>query len=151
MGSYCYGGEIQLIPNRVVDSNNLDDYPFDVPKVILEGYCDDFLQNYLHNRYFEAICEIRGNIVTKYTKQRFLEILAEDEDGNMVWMDVMIAPDSNQWKETRSGVKICVEEYDMETLEKRKYKVTLDETTPLNDWEIKWISNYIDINQTEVK
>ena len=156
MSSYCYGGDVQMIPNRIVNPNNENDYPFVVPTVFLEGICEEYMPQYDYSWCRDSVVVIRKNIVTRYNTSCFTELLAEDESGNIVWIDGRDAPYPDCWKgkylgERRSGMEITVEEFDIEKSEKRKYKVTLAETTPLNNWDIQRLSNYIDIKQSEDK
>lgn len=87
------------------------DYPFDIPKVYLKGFCCDSLC-----RNADSVISIRGNILTLYTQYEY-----SDEDYEVV-------------------------EYNLDTLEKKEYKVTLNNTSQMGMRDYYNLVDFIDPN-----
>ena len=80
----CVGRvRMQAVENNKNEPAFLKEYPFVVPKVVLEGYEDPNLYAGGTN----SVVLVRGRIVTIYTDGSFAEFLEKDEDGNVDWVD----------------------------------------------------------------
>ena len=155
MSSITYGGKLLMKAeddNKTL-KNNYDDcfdsYPFEVPKVYLDGTCEDYMPQVCFSWSDDSVVLVRGNRVIKYTQSNFAELLAKDKDGNIIWMDGRSAPYSNCWdgeylNEVRGGKEFTVTEYDIGTAQKRRYKMVLDETTEFESWDYLQLSDFVD-------
>ena len=88
----------------------------------------------------------------KYTRSTFVELLAKNEEEEIVWMDGRCAPYSECWKgeylnEERGAHEYAVEEYDLETFKKKKYKVVLDEESDLDIDDYCSLLNFVDADK----
>ena len=159
MSSVCERGYVQFNPdlNDSYDMENEEgiyvpsDYPFDIPKVYLEGACETYYPQIAFAWSDDSIIVVRDKVLTQYTKHSYAELLAEDEDGNVIWVDGRTAPYIGCWKgkyldEVRGALEYDIEEYHLDTLEKKKYKVTLESTSKMNADDIIRFVDYIDPN-----
>lgn len=125
------------------------DYPLSVPEVYLEGERDEYFPQFAFDWIDDAVVVVRGAILTKYTKHHYSELLAEDENGNIIWVDGRTAPYEGCWKgkylnEVRGALEYDVEEFDLDTLDKKTYKVTLDSISKMDLKDYNQLVNYID-------
>ena len=155
MGSICYGGKIRM---QSVDVNenksddfydNMDKYPYSVPQICLEGMCEDYFPQVPFSWGDDTIISARSNWVVEYTQSNFAELLAKDEDGNIVWMDGRSAPYEGCWNgeyldEGRGAYEFRVTLYDLKTSEKKQYKMVLDKTSELSAADCRRLSEFVD-------
>lgn len=157
MSSICERGYVQFNPdlNDSYDTEHDEEiyvpsnYPFKIPKVFLEGTREIYYPQTVFDWYDESVIAVRNNILTKYTKHGYCELLAKDENGNIIWVDGRTAPYEGCWKGTylddvRGVLEYDIEELDLETLVKRKYKVSLDSTSTIGKNELFEYIDYID-------
>ena len=155
MSSVCYGGSIRMNPE--VEEETRDPmfeggYPYSIPKVYLEGRGEVYNRQYCFNWDDDSVIVVRDKRVMKYTRSTFVELLAKNEEGEIVWMDGRCAPYSDCWKgeylnEERGACEYTVEEYNLESFKKRKYKVVLDEESDLDIWDYRSLSNFVDADK----
>ena len=151
MASVCYGGKICM---QSVDINenksddfygHMDEYPYSVPKIYLEGDGEAYFPQFCFDWHDDKVIMVRGNFIVKYNRYNYMELLAEDENGDVVWMDGRTAPYSNCWggkylNEDRAAHDYRIVEYDLETLEKKTYKMVLEKTAKFDQWDVKRIA-----------
>lgn len=146
MSSVCYGGKIRMQINEKDekllndDYFDIDKYPFAVPQVYLEGHGEEYFPQMLFSWFDDSVVAVRNGHIVEYTKSNYAEILAEDENGDIVWMDGRTAPYEGCWggkylDEHRGVSEYTITEYDYKTLEKRKYKVVPDGVTKFNRYD----------------
>ena len=155
MSSYCYGGSVRMNPE--IEENERDPmfdegYPYSIPKVFLEGNGEVYNRQWCFNWDDDSVVVVRDKHVMKYTRSTFVELLAKNEEGEIVWMDGRCAPYSDCWKgeylnEERGACEYTIEEYNLETLTKRKCKVVLDEETEFDIRDYRSLSNFVDADK----
>lgn len=155
MSSITYGGKLLMKAeddNKTL-KNNYDDcfdsYPFEVPKVYLDGTCEDYMPQVCFSWGDDSVVLVKGKRVIKYTQSNFAELLAKDKDGNLIWMDGRSAPYEDCWDgeyldEVRGGKEFTVTEYDIGTAQKKRYKMVLDKTTEFDSWDYSELSDFVD-------
>lgn len=126
-----------------------DGYPFAVPKVYLDGMCEAYYPQVSFSWDRDSVVLVRDKKVIEYAKWGFAELKAKDKDGNIIWVDGRSAPYAGTWDgeyldETRGGKEYTITEYDIETAQKTKYKVILDETTAMDVRDYDGLSEYVD-------
>lgn len=142
MASYCTGGTIIMKPDDSVSRNEFEEYPFGIPKIILDGFYEYYCPpKDVFSWGEDSVIVIKENIVSKYNKILFTELLVKNKDGNTVWIDSRDVPFDGSFKyadivDQRGAEEFTIEEYDLEKSEKKKYKVMLEETIPMEKWEI---------------
>lgn len=160
MGSIFYGGSILMKGDKYSgaedDFYGMTQYLFEEPTVILDGCGEEYFPQCHFSWSDDSVVLVRGKYVITYTKSSFAELLAKDEEGNIVWMDGRSAPYAGCWKgeyldEVRGAVEYTIAEYDLETSKKRKYKVTLDAETPFNYWDVKKLLDFVDADTLKDK
>jgi hypothetical protein len=85
----------------------------------------------------------------EYSRSNFQELLAKDGSGNIIWVDGRTAPYSGCWDgeyldDIRGTHEYTITEYDLDTMEKRKYKVILDATTKLDSNDLHRMTQFVD-------
>ena len=159
MSSICERGYIEFNPD-LNDSYDMEhdegiyvpsDYPFSIPKIYLEGSCETYYPQVAFDWSDDTVVVVRDNFLIKYTKHCYAELLAEDENGNIIWVDGRTAPYEGCWKgkylkEVRGALEYEVEEFRLDTFKKKTYKVTLDSTTPISIDDLTSLVDYIDPN-----
>ena len=159
MSSTCEYGYVELNPdlNDVYDMEHEEgiyvpsNYPFSFPQVYLEGACEQYYPQVLFSWSDDSIVVVNDTILTKYTKHGYAELLAEDENGNVIWVDGRTAPYAGCWGgkylgEHRGVLEYDVEEFHLDSLEKKKFKVTLESSAPMDANDVGKLINYIDPN-----
>ena len=155
MASYFYGGSVRMTPEvEEIEREPMYDggYPHTMPKVYLEGFGETYFPQYCFDWDDDSVVVVRDKLVMKYTRATFVELLAKNEEGEIVWMDGRNAPFSGCWegeylKEYRCACEYTVKEYNLETLTKRKYKVVLDEETKLDIDDYRSLSNFVEADK----
>ena len=155
MSSICYGGSVHMKPE--IEKEDFDPmfdegYPHPMPKVYLEGWGEVYNRQYCFNWDDDSVVVVRDKRVMKYTRSTFVELLAKNEEGEIVWMDGRCAPYSDCWEgeylnEERAACEYTIEEYNLETLTKRKCKVVLDKETEFDIQDYRSLSNFVDADK----
>jgi hypothetical protein len=122
-------------------------YPHKVPKVYLEGHGEAYSPQYCFDWDDDSVVLVRDKHVLRYTRSSFVELLAKNEEGEIVWMDGRRAPYSNCWdgeylNDNRSAYEYTIIEFDLNELKKKKYKVVLEEENCLDNWDLEALSKY---------
>ena len=155
MASITYGGKL-LMKSEKNNINPKDDYmddydsyPFEEPKVYLDGTCETYHPQYSFSWGDDSVVLVRDTTVIEYTKSSFTELLAKDKDGNIIWVDGRGAPYSNCWDgeylgDTRAGQEFKVTLYDIKTSQKKRYKMVLDETSEFESWDYRRLADFVD-------
>ncbi len=160
MSSFCYGRRSKLIPEvkeKEASENGFefDEFSCSAPEV----FCDCCGESYYPQISFSCFCDslisIRNGIATKYSKSDFTELLAEDENGNIIWVDGRTAPYSGCWggkylDEERDATEYEIIEYDSNTSQKKKYKIILEETSPIDSDDYEEMKYFIEFDQTKI-
>ena len=155
MASITYGGKLLMKPEKTninLKDDYMDDYtsyPFNEPKVYLDGTCETYHQQLSFSWSDDSVVLVRDTSVVEYTKSSFTELLAKDKDGNIIWVDGRRAPYSDCWDgeyldETRDGQEFKVTLYDIKTSQKKRYKMVLDETSEFEPWDYRRLANFVD-------
>ena len=159
MSSVYEYGYVQLNPdlNDVYDMEHEEEiyapsnYPFNIPKVYLEGAGEEYYPQILFSWFDDSVVVVNEKILIKYTKHSYGELLAEDENGNVIWVDGRTAPYEGCWAgkylgEHRGVLEYDIEEFHLDTLEKKKFKVSLESSAPMDVNDVGKLIDYIDPN-----
>lgn len=125
MASIYYGGKLLM---RVNDYEEDYEYPLPIPKVYVEAYGEDYYPKTLVRGYKDSAVIVRDESVMEYAKTVHYEFLAEDETGNIIWVDGRTLPDERCWEGKdlyghRLVKTYSVVEYDLNSSVKRTYNV----------------------------
>lgn len=150
MSSCYYSGSVVLKPEvekETIDSMYEEGYPFKMPKVLLEGCGEEYCPQYDFTWADDSVVLVRENEIVKYTQSHFTELLAENENGEIVWMDGRSAPYSNCWDgkylgESREVKKYEVEVFDINTSRKTTYNITESKTEDFTESDKYHLVNY---------
>lgn len=150
MSSIVYGGKVLMKPE--VENENMDPmfdegYPFKMPKVYIEGCGEEYHPQYDFTWADDSAVLVRENNIVKYTQSHFTELLAENEKGEIVWIDGRSAPYSDCWDgkylgERRDAEKYKVEVFDLNTSHKTTYELAGSKTEEFSEWDKHCIGEY---------
>ena len=98
------------------------------PKVYFESW-DDPYEGLAPDD--DSVIVVRDKYITKYTRLKCVKRRTENEVSEITYGDVMTDCSENRdyFEDLNNCYEYAVEEYDIETYKKRKYKVILDETS----------------------
>ena len=159
MSSFCYGG---IMPLKVDEAKyspcdyeecGMLGYPFREPKVFLDGCGESYFPQYCFDWADDSVVLVRGKHMIEYTYSNFQELLARDGGGNIIWVDGRTAPFSGCWDgeyldDIRDTYEYTITEYNMETFEKRKYKMTLDSMSKIGARDLNRVAEFMDEAKT---
>jgi hypothetical protein len=150
MSSCYYSGSVVLKPEvekETIDSMYEEGYPFKMPKVLLDGCGEEYCPQYDFTWADDSVVLVRENNIVKYTQSHSTELLAENEKGEIVWIDGRSAPYSDCWDgkylgERREATKYKVEVFDINTSKKITYNVTESKTEEFTECDKYDLVNY---------
>lgn len=125
--------ELEYLENgEVISEDTEEEIPYTVDKFYFEVCGEEYYPQSDFGWDEETVVSIRGKKVVKYNSSSFAELLAKNEEGEIVWMDGRTAPYSDCWgveylDEERPAHEYSITEYDLETHKKKEYKVVLKE------------------------
>ena len=159
MSSICEYGYTRLIPEpegtldvsldgEVYDSPK---YPFRVPAIYIEGAGETYYPQCMFDWSEKSVITVDNDILIKHTKHNYAELLAEDENGNVIWVDGRTAPYAGCWKgkylgDIRGAQEFEIQEIDLKSLEKKTFKVALESTSKMDRNDFFELVDYIDPN-----
>lgn len=159
MIKFTESGYVELNPN-LNDSYDLEtgeevyvpsEYPFSIPKVYLDATSVTDYSSLVSSCFDDSIIEVTDEFLTRYTNKIYYEALVEDDNGNEIWVDGRTLHSENSWdeasyKNARIAMGYEIERIDLNSLEKTKYKVTLESTSQMDMDDYSKFVNYIDSN-----
>lgn len=155
MAGFGYGGSLPLKADETKrkiyenDELGMPNYPFQEPKVFLQGYGEDCIPQTCSSWSSDGVVLVRENTVIEYTQLDFTEGLMKDKDGNVFWrsMGPFFADecaDGEFLDEYRSAQRYLITEYDLKTLTTKKYKVVLDESSKLDKLDFYRLGEFLE-------
>ena len=139
MSSICYGGKLRMkVDEYHNEAADFEEYPRDIPKVYIDARREDYYPQILFSWDNDSVSVVRDTSIVEYSKSSHFELQAEDENGNIIWVDGRTAPYEGCWGgkylgEYRCAQTYSVVEYDLHSLVKKTYKVIPEETLEF-DW-----------------
>lgn len=151
-------GVVPMIPEMekaYMECSDDDNSLFKVPQIYFEGRRDICEGKPAYNWDLDSVLIIKDKCVVKYTESTTYEVLIKDDKGKTEWIDGKVAEiwgaDIENYEDIRVSKKYYVERYDLEKAEKSKYKVTLEETSNMNDYDYYNLTNLLgEENNTSV-
>lgn len=155
MSSYGFTGMVRMNPgveNKKYFPVLMEEYTRSIPKVFLLDGGEIRNHQYGFTWNDDSVIVAKDKHVVKYTHSTFLELLAKNDAGEIDWMDCRNVPFSGHWdvkyfNESRKAQEHTIEEYDLETKKKRKYKVSLSEEAEFDLWDYLLLSKYVDADK----
>ena len=125
-----------------------DDFTYQVPKVYFECQGDIGHDELAFDWSRDSVIMVRDNRAVRYTEFNNYELLMTTLDGRKEWVDGIIADimayDPQCASDIRTARSYCIEEFDWNNSVKRKYKVILEETSKLEEYEEGHLKSIID-------
>lgn len=156
MSSAYYSGKVEMKPEideqKNTNLSSFEVYPFKIPRICLVGCGEEYFPQIDFSWDDDSIVMIREKSIVKYTQVTFCELLAKDEKGDIVWIDGRTAPYSDCWDgeylgETRMAQEYAIEEYCLNTLEKKKYKMVVEDVSPMSGGDRSRLAEFIDMKE----
>lgn len=117
------------------------------PDFYYEGMDQSCERNPLYTWNTHSVCVHKDNHIINYCEDVFLDLLLENEDGSTSWFDGRAANiidiDESKVVEVRPANQYYIEDYDLEKSVKRRYKVALEETSEMSEFDYKNFTNTI--------
>lgn len=128
---------------------NPNEYPFAVPKVFLNGCVNMNFHWGISNWNEDSVVSIKGKKVIEYSKTDYFKVCTTDKAGNKIWVDGRTAsrkayPELDDSSDFCKAEEYTITEYNLETLEKKKYKVSLDNTLKLDMRDYNHLRKFVD-------
>ena len=129
-----------------------EDYPFYPPQLYYNRHQEE---SYYPTRVIldsESVVVIGDDMnIVEYTEFNYKERLPKDDIGGLILADEIMDPYTDCFvekylDETRYVKEFAVTLYDIETSQKKRYKMVLDETTEFNTSDYRRLSNFVDAN-----
>ena len=116
-----------------------DDFTYRVPHVYFECQGDVDHSQKVFDYCGDSVIMVKDNRAVRYTEFDYHELLMTDLDGKTEWVDGRLADimgwDIEDASDTRKAKSYWIEEFDLNNSVKRKYKVTLESTSKLEEYE----------------
>ena len=124
-----------------------DDFTYRVPQVYFECLGEINHSQLAFDSRYDSVIMVKDNRAVKYTEIDHYEVLLTDLDGRTDWVDGMVA-DIMGWDidaaDIRTAKTYWIEEFDWNNAVKRKYKVILEETSKLEEYDAGYLKSVID-------
>jgi len=150
MSSFCFVGQIRLNPAKedIEKYKQENGFSLEVPAIYYEEEGEDYITQYDFSWSSKSIVIKEKDFVTKYSQNEYTELLAEDADGNIIWIDGRSAPYDGCWdghylKERRSAEGYTTVVYDLANKTKQviEYSVKQTQSIPMTEYEINKYAN----------
>ena len=149
MSNSSYDGLVQMQPNFENGDffSGDDDFNYQVPRVYFECLGEINDSQSVFNWDDASVITFKDNCVVRYTKSTYCEFLMLDEKGEEIWLigkhECLGEEDLKYIREVRPVKSYMIEEFDWNKSEKRRYKVVLEETSKLEDYEQRYLKKVI--------
>lgn len=126
-------------------------YPFSIPNVYLDGSSETCSPEIFASKYVESLVVVNDMFLTKYINNVYYELLTIDQNGNEIWVDSRTIPledyaEDGLYKDARSAEEFKIERIELNSLEKKTFKVTPESTSQMDLDDFSKFVNYIDPN-----
>ena len=148
MTNSYYLGTVPMLPNLEQIDIFLDDDDasrFKVPSIYFEGISDTYEEEPVYDWLTDSVMMVKNQYVVKYIESTFNEVLLKNDNGESEWVNGKAAEILGIDVENREDVRIAkeyfVEMYDLEKGEKKRGKVTFEETSPMSEYDYSELKN----------
>lgn len=123
-----------------------DDFTYQVPRVYFECMGDINHSPSAFDWKDDSVIVFKDNCAVRYTERNSYEMLMVDDEGVGTWVDGWVV-DIMGWDinnvEELPVKSYMIEEFDWNKNEKRRYKVILEETTRLEEYDEVYLKKVI--------
>lgn len=146
MSNY-YNGKVSMKPDmNKFDCVSEDGCIFKIPEVYFSE-AGEIHEEDAYNWDVSFLTVVKDTSVVKYTTSNFSEMLIEDDYGVPSWiqgrMANMLGVDVCDADAFRENKEFKIEEFDLEKSIKRRYKVILEETSDMNEFDFREVKSII--------
>ena len=150
MSSISYEGMVGMKPElekRHFFSGD-DDFTYRAPQVYFECQGEINHSQLAFDSRYDSVIMVKDNRAVKYTEVDHYEVLLTNLDGRTEWVDGTLADimgwDIEDAADIRTAKSYWIEEFDGSNAVKRKYKVILEETSKLEEFDERYLKSVID-------
>lgn len=143
-------GVVPMIPEMkkaYMECSDDDNTLFKVPQMFFDGRRDICEEEPAYNWDLDSVFIIKDKCVVKYTESTTYEVLTKNDDGEPEWLDGKVADimgfDIEGYENIRVAKAYFIEKYDLEKSEKSKYRVTLEETSSMSQYDYYTLSDFL--------
>ena len=142
--NYCYS--VPMKPNMEKASLFVEgEFSPEIPVVFCSGFTDVYDEP-IFNWVNDSIVVKRGNKIVEYSDSTYYDVLFENENEESSWIDGRVSNitgvDADKVVDVRERKEYKVVEYDLEKSLKRKYKVILEETSDMSEYDCGVFAHY---------
>jgi hypothetical protein len=143
MSTFCFDNYIHMIDEDLISCTSKS------PEVYFESW-DDPYEGLAPDE--DSVIVVRDKYITKYTRLKCADNLAEPDNkevplGNDLMDHCENSSSLGKLKDIRDSYEYAVEEYDIETFKKRKYKVRFEEEAEISVEDYRTMSYFVGINK----
>ena len=139
MSGQFYQGVVPMRPEvEKSDFVGDDELTYQMPRIGFDCAGEVYESESAFAWHEDSLFMMKENRIVKFTEYNSHNVLLTDLDGQTNWVEGRLADcmgflveDTDEVQNTRS---YWIEEYDLDKLEKRKYKVTLDSSSAI-EWQ----------------
>ena len=150
MISSSYDGLVKMEPNlenREFFTGD-DDFTYQVPRVYFECLGESTDTQMALEWDDASVITFKDNRAVKYTERTYHEFLLPNENGEESWYTgeygFLGEDDLKYARDIRPVKSYTIEEFDWNKSEKRRYKVILEETSKLEEYDEAYLKRVID-------
>ena len=128
-----------------------EDYEYEDDAIVAKDHCIESDIDPLQVAFDwrgDSVIVAKDNRVVRYTEFDYYELLMTDLEGQIDWVDGRLADimgwDLKYASDIRTAKGYWIEEFDWNKMEKKKYKVILDETSKLGKYDAGYLKSVID-------
>lgn len=141
MSSTWYDGYVPMTPEmekRELFSED-NDFTCKVPKVVYKCNGETNTDCEAFEWSTNSVIVAGGGRAIEYVEDTFYELLMTDLDGSTYWENGrysdLMACEVNNAKKIRKVENCCIDEYDFNKMEKRRYRLVLEDVLPIENHE----------------
>ena len=124
-----------------------DDFTYQVPRVYFECKGDINHSPLAFDWKDDSVITFKDNCAVRYTEHNSYEMLMVDDEGVGTWVDGKLVDimcwDVKNTKEVRPVKSYMIEEFDWNKNEKRRYKVILETSSKLEEYDEMYLKKTI--------
>ena len=144
MSTLCYEGKVPMSPNWdeiELCSNDDNVCCLMVPKIyygVVQESCEEEL---VYDWRMDVLAMVKNQCAVKYIESTGIEVLLKNKYGESEWVKGKIAEilgiDIEGSEDVREVTEYIVEVYDLEKGEKKKGKVVFEETSAMDEYDLR--------------
>lgn len=130
-----------------IEDEDVDVGMFELPEIYYTGFADPNEAKPMFGWGVDSVFVKRGNHIVKYEEISQYDVLLKADNGECEWQNGKVSEilgfSANEVVDFRPAKEYRIEEYDLEKSLIKRYKVTLEETSEMSEFDYKNFTNTI--------